>query len=407
MEDVKRSVSKIIEDVIKNKDYALKKYNIKFDSNFRADYRVSREEIEDAYEKIAPELLEDIKKAAKNIESFASAQKETQKELHDFEVTKGVYLGHKIIPIDSCCCYVPGGNYPLYSSALMLIIPAKVAGVKRIATCSPTIKGSSNIHPFTLVAMDIAGADEIYATGGPHSIAAFAYGTDNIRSVDLIVGPGNKYVAEAKRQCYGKVGIDFVAGPSEILIIADESASADYIAADILAQCEHDINASAVLVTISKKLAENVEKEVENQLSLLPTFETASQAWKQNGEIIITEDIESAIAIANKKAPEHLEIHIKEEDRYHIEKLTNYGALFIGENSAEVFGDYASGSNHTLPTSQASRYTGGVSVLTFTKMLTYQRIEDEGLKSIAKICKNMAENEGLYAHARAAEYRLK
>lgn len=406
MENVKLSVSKIIEDVIENKDYALKKYNIQFDSNFRADYRVTEKEIKEAYNKISPELLEDIKKAAKNIENFARAQKETQKELNDFEVAKGVYLGHKIVPVNSCCCYVPGGNYPLYSSALMLIIPARVAGVKRIVACSPTIKGSPNIHPFTLVAMDIAGADEMYATGGAHTIAAFAYGTESLAPVDLIVGPGNKYVAEAKRQCYGKVGIDFVAGPSEVLIIADESGKANYIAADILAQCEHDINSKAVLITTSDKLAKEVELEVKIQLKTLSTSKTASEAWNQNGEIIVTKNIDKAIEMANRKAPEHLEVHLNKENLSEIEKLTNYGALFIGENSAEVFGDYASGSNHTLPTSQASRYTGGVYVGTFTKTLTYQRIEKEGIDSIANTCRNMAENEGLFAHAEAAKLRL-
>ena len=240
---VKEQVSAIIEDIKINKDEALKKYNLKFDNNDRSVIKVSKEEIEEAYKQVDEEFIQNLKVAAKNIENFAIAPKESFDNNFEKEIYPGVILGQKHIPVTSCLAYVPGGGYPLFSTALMLIIPAKVAGVKRVVACSPTMKSTPKINPKTLVAMDIAGADEIYATGGVQAIAAFTYGTESIKPVDIIVGPGNKYVTEAKRQCYGTVGIDFVAGPSEVLIIADETANPTYIAADVLAQCEHDLNA--------------------------------------------------------------------------------------------------------------------------------------------------------------------
>ena len=260
---VKEQVSSIIEDIKINKDEALKKYNLKFDNNDRDMIRVSKEEIEEAYKEVDDEFINNIKIAAKNIEKFAKLQKESFNNDFEKEIYPGVVLGQKHIPVSSCLAYVPGGGYPLFSTALMLIIPAKVAGVKRVVACSPTMKDVAKINPKTLVAMDIAGADEIYATGGVQAIASFTYGTESIKPVDIIVGPGNKYVTEAKRQCYGTVGIDFVAGPSEVLIIADETANATYIAADVLAQCEHDLNARGILITTSEKFANEVMKKVE------------------------------------------------------------------------------------------------------------------------------------------------
>lgn len=259
---VKEQVSSIIEDIKINKDEALKKYNLKFDNNDRDIIRVSKQEIEEAYKEVDDEFINNIKIAAKNIEKFAKLQKESFNNDFEKEIYPGVILGQKHIPVSSCLAYVPGGGYPLFSTALMLIIPAKVAGVKRVVACSPTMKDVAKINPKTLVAMDIAGADEIYATGGVQAIASFTYGTKSIKPVDIIVGPGNKYVTEAKRQCYGTVGIDFVAGPSEVLIIADETANATYIAADVLAQCEHDLNARGILITTSEKFANEVMKKV-------------------------------------------------------------------------------------------------------------------------------------------------
>ena len=367
---VKEQVSAIIEDIKINKDEALKKYNLKFDNNDRSVIKVSKEEIEEAYKQVDEEFIQNLKVAAKNIENFAIAQKESFDNNFEKEIYPGVILGQKHIPVTSCLAYVPGGGYPLFSTALMLIIPAKVAGVKRVVACSPTMKSTPKINPKTLVAMDIAGADEIYATGGVQAIAAFTYGTESIKPVDIIVGPGNKYVTEAKRQCYGTVGIDFVAGPSEVLIIADETANPTYIAADVLAQCEHDLNARGILVTTSEKFGLEVSQKVDEMLETLSTKNIAKPSWDNNGEIILVDSLEEAVQISNEYAPEHLEINVENNEGI-IEDLVNYGSLFIGEYSAEVFGDYVSGTNHTLPTLKASRYTGGVWVGTFIKTCTH------------------------------------
>ena len=293
-----------------------------------------------------------------------------------------------------------------FSTALMLIIPAKVAGVKRICACSPTMKNTNEINPKTLVAMDMAGVDEIYALGGVQAIGAFTYGTDSIKPVDIIVGPGNKYVTEAKRQCYGNVGIDFVAGPSEVLIIADETANSSYIAADVLAQCEHDYNARGILITTDKKLGEEVLKKVNDILVDLPTRDIAKSSWENNGEIIYVESLDEAVKLSNEIAPEHLEVVVKNSDEI-VDKLINYGSLFIGDLSAEVFGDYVSGTNHTLPTQKAARYTGGVWVGTFMKTCTTQRLSQRAVDLLAPVAHDLAIDEGLYAHANAAKIRMK
>ena len=402
---VKEQVSAIIEDIKINKDEALKKYNLKFDNNDRSVIKVSKEEIEEAYKQVDEEFIQNLKVAAKNIENFAMAQKESFDNNFEKEIYPGVILGQKHIPVTSCLAYVPGGGYPLFSTALMLIIPAKVAGVKRVVACSPTMKSTPKINPKTLVAMDIAGADEIYATGGVQAVAAFTYGTESIKSVDIIVGPGNKYVTEAKRQCYGTVGIDFVAGPSEVLIIADETANPTYIAADVLAQCEHDLNARGILVTTSEKFGLEVSQKVDEMLETLPTKNIAKPSWDNNGEIILVDSLEEAVQISNEYAPEHLEINVENNEGI-IEDLVNYGSLFIGEYSAEVFGDYVSGTNHTLPTLKASRYTGGVWVGTFIKTCTHQVLNKDAVKSLGPVAINMATEEGLHAHANAARVRV-
>ena len=469
--ETKNAVSEIIEDVLLRKDEALWEYTEKFDSSTRRKdglgLRVSAEEIEAAYKEVDQALIKDMAQAAMNILAFAEAQKMSLQEVHDFSPKKGIYLGHRIVPIDSCLCYVPGGNYPLYSTALMLIIPAKEAGVGRVIACSPVEKGTGRINPKTLVAMDIAGADEIYAIGGTQAIAAAAYGTESIAPVDLIVGPGNKYVSEAKRQCYGQVGIDFVAGPSEVLIIADGSGKPEIVAADLLAQAEHDVNAKSILVVVNEKTGgmgegnltgdtldkaltgDNTEKsfagcgqddkaqlfanavieEVEKALEGLETSDIARVSWENNGEVLIAESLDEAIEYSNQIAPEHLELNMvpetpdinevglsgeslggssySEKVEYLMNKLRNYGSLFIGQNTAEVFGDYASGPNHTLPTVRASRYTGGLYVGTFLKTLAYQYMTDEGSEEIAPVVRRLAEGEGLSAHALAAKLREK
>ena len=407
-EEDRRNLTKTVEEMIdyvrEQKDAALKEYNLKFDGCTRETLRVSKEEIQVAYTKLTAQEIEDLKAAAANIRAFSKAQKETVRPLENFSPAPGIFLGHRIIPVKSCCCYVPGGNYPLYSTALMLIIPAKTAGVERVAACSPVMKGTNEINPKTLVAMDIAGADEIYAVGGAQSIAAFSYGTEEIRPVDMIVGPGNRFVTEAKRQCYGQVGIDFVAGPSEVLVIADGSGTPEIVAADLLAQSEHDPNAKGILITTEESFGTAVMEAVERELAVLETAEIARKSWEVYGEVILVDSLEEAVCLANEYAPEHLELNIQKPEEVS-KQLYNYGSLFIGENTAEVFGDYASGTNHTLPTLLAARYTGGVWVGTFLKTCTYQSMTPEAAAELAPLVYRMAKGEGLMGHARAAEVR--
>lgn len=403
---LRETVRDMIETVVSRGDDALREYNSRFDGCERTSLQISREEIDAAYSKVSEEEINNMKIAASNIREFAKAQRRTVSELEDFSPMPGIMLGHRVIPVDSCCCYVPGGGYPLYSTALMLGIPAKVAGVRRVAACSPVMKGTDHIHPKTLVAMDIAGIDEIYATGGAQAVAAFSYGTDQIKPVDLIVGPGNSFVTEAKRQCYGKVGIDFLAGPSEVLVIADGSADPEIIAADLLAQSEHDREAKGILVTTDRELGLDVIKCVEKELETLATAEIASVSWADYGEVLLADSLDEAVSYANGYAPEHLEVNVAKADRDRVVgALRNYGSLFIGENTAEVFGDYASGTNHTLPTLGAARYTGGVWVGTFLKTCTYQHMTDEAMMDIAPVVTALADGEGLAGHAEAADIR--
>ena len=402
---LRNTVSDIIDRVCADGDQALREYSERFDGYVRDHFRVSREEIEAAYAQAEPSFIDDLKAAKANIEAFAKAQLASMSEVKDFSPQPGIFLGHRIIPVSSCCCYVPGGRYPLFSTALMLITPAKVAGVKRVAATAPVVHGSGSINYKTLIAMDLAGADEIYAVGGAQAIAAFSYGTEEIKPVDVIVGPGNQFVAEAKRQCYGQVGIDFIAGPSEVLVIADEEADPVVLAADLLAQCEHDPNAKAFLLTTSERLASETIKAVEAELADLPTADVARKSWDDYGEVVLLDDLEEAVSVCNEYAPEHLEVNIKDPDAV-VEKLVNYGSLFIGGNTAEAFGDYASGTNHTLPTVKAARYTGGVWVGTFLKVCTNQRMTPEASSAIAPLVDRMAKGEGLIAHAVAAEKRF-
>lgn len=409
-EEDRRNLTKTVEEMIdyvrEKKDIALKEYSLKFDGCTRETLRVSKEEIQEAYSQLTAQEIEDLKAAAANIRAFAKAQKETVRPLEKFSPVQGIFLGHRIIPVKSCCCYVPGGNYPLYSTALMLIIPAKTAGVERVTACSPVMKGTNRINPKTLVAMDIAGADEIYAVGGAQSIAAFSYGTQEIKPVDMIVGPGNHFVTEAKRQCYGQVGIDFVAGPSEVLIIADGSGTPEIVAADLLAQSEHDPNAKGILITTEEEFGKEVIEAVEKELLELETREIARKSWEVYGEVIFVNSLEEAVQLANEYAPEHLELNLRNPEEVS-EMLYNYGSLFMGENTAEVFGDYASGTNHTLPTLRAARYTGGVWVGTFLKTCTYQHMTKDAMQNLAPLVSRMARGEGLMGHAQAAEVRMK
>ncbi|MEL7564444.1 MAG: histidinol dehydrogenase [Dehalobacterium sp.] len=403
---LKEAVSDIIRNVRQKGDQALIDYNTRFESNNRKNLKVTPEEIKAAYQNVDNKLIEDMNIAARNIKRFAEKQKGTIRDLEETEITDGVFLSHRVIPIESCCCYVPGGLHPLFSTALMLAIPAKVAGVNRISACAPAMRGTDKIHPATLIALDISGVDEIYVVGGAHAIAAFAYGTQQIKPVNIVVGPGNQYVTEAKRQCYGQVGIDFLAGPSEVLVIADDSADSEVIACDLLAQSEHDPKASGILITTSKALAYQVMKSVEKQLNTLETADVARRSWERYGTIIIANSLEEACIISNQYAPEHLEIQTKDNGRLK-GLLTNYGSLFEGEYAAEVFGDYVAGTNHTLPTLGVSRYSGGLYVGTFLKTCTSQRLTKKGIRNIGEVAERMARAEGLYAHGNAAAVRNK
>ena len=302
------------------------------------------------------------------------------------------------MPINSVGCYIPGGNYPLPSSAIMTIVPAKVANVKNVIAVSP------KIQPITIAACSLAGADKIFRIGGVQAIAGLAYGTESLPKVDKIVGPGNKFVTSAKKQVFGECGIDFLAGPSEVLIIADETANPDFVAADMLAQCEHDKDARAYLVCYSEDFAISVKNKAEEYLKTLPTKTIATEAFEKSIAVIVN-NLDEAIELSEKRAPEHLELCIKNA-KDHIEDFKNYGSLFIGNYSAEVFGDYVSGTNHTLPTNQVARYSGGLSVFDYVKIQTYQIIDKNAIEDIAHNASILAENEGLFAHKLAADIRI-
>ncbi|PIP24101.1 MAG: histidinol dehydrogenase [Candidatus Nealsonbacteria bacterium CG02_land_8_20_14_3_00_37_10] len=390
-------VKKIIEDVKKNGDKAVRKYTEIFDKIKIKNFKVNKRDIAEAYKKVDKETIKAIKSAARNIREFAGAQ---FKNFKDFEYTKnGITVGQKIIPIEKIGVYVPGGNYPLPSTALMCIIPAKVAGVKEVIVCSPKIK------PVTIVSANLAGADKIFNVGGVQAIAAMAYGTKTIPKVDKVVGPGNIYVTQAKKEIFGDCGIDLLAGPTEILLIADRSSNPKFIAADLLAQAEHDINTKIIFVTDSKELIKNVNNEIKFQIKKLETKKIIKEAFKKK-KVIFVKNLKGAVKIANEVAPEHLALQVKNPRRY-LNQLKNYGSLFLGEYSAVAFGDYCSGTNHVLPTDKTSRYTGGLSVKDFLKIQTYQLIDKKGAKNLAKIATKFASLEGLDGHKKSAEIRFK
>jgi len=400
---VEETVKGIIDQVKTRGDQALFDLTQKFDGLELKQISVNEEEIKEAYNCIDRETLHAVKKAAGHLEEFSRKQLSSLQPL-EYEKMSGVILGHRLIPLSRAGCYVPSGRYPLPSSALMSIIPAKVAGVGRVMACSPPSKEYGTIHPLVLVAMDIAGADEIYAMGGAQAIAAYCMGTETVPAADMVAGPGNKYVAEAKRQLSGKVGIDLLAGPSEVLIIADKTADKQKVAVDLLAKCEHDPDAVAVLVTTSQQLGEEVKEEINRELPRLSTAEVARESWEQNGEIVLCRDFQEAVALANQRAPEHLQLMTGDDDKI-ADRLTNYGSLFIGEYAPVAFGDYCSGTNHILPTGKSARYTGGLWVGSFIKVLSYQKVSAQGAESLSEICSHLAEKEGLYGHKRSSDLR--
>lgn len=390
------SVNDIINAVRKDGDNAVRKYAKKFGDGDLSAFKLTEDEIKEAIKQVDEKTIETIKFAVKNVKEFAKAQLSSLKEL-EVEVN-GNILGHKIIPIESVGCYIPGGNYPLPSSAIMTVVPAKVAGVKRVVAMSP------KIQPVTVAAAYYAGADEIYRIGGVQAIAAMAYGTESIQKVNKIVGPGNKFVTSAKKQVYGECGIDFLAGPSEVLIIADETAKPEFVAADILAQCEHDKDARAFLICFSNEFAQKVDEKAKEYLKNLQTREIAEQSYNKSFAVVVRY-LDEAVALSNKKAPEHLELCLENAENL-INKFNNYGSLFIGNYSAEVFGDYVSGTNHTLPTNQVAKYSGGLSVFDYIKIQTYQIIREKSIKETAINASYLAEKEGLYAHKLAADVRI-
>jgi histidinol dehydrogenase len=388
-------VSDIIKKVKTHGDQALISISSEFGETIEA-IELSETEKAQCLDRISSDIIDTLKKTIKNVRQFAHRQLDSLQKL---EYTyKGSTLGHKLVPLERVGAYVPGGNYPLPSSAIMTAVPAKEAGVKEVIMCSP------RIQDVTVVAALLSGVDRIFRVGGAQAIAAMAYGTETIPPVDKIVGPGNKYVTQAKKEVYGKCGIDFLAGPSEIMIIADESANKSYLAADLLSQAEHDVDASSVLITYNEKFAESVIKELTVQLENLETKEIASKAL-DNSFVIIVDSLDQAVEIANKKAPEHLQLCFDNAYRF-INAFVNYGSLFVGNYSAEVFGDYCSGTNHVLPTNGVSRYSGGLSVFDFMKIQTYQIISEEAARNtLIPVAAHLAEIEGLIAHKKAALIR--
>lgn len=398
-------VSGIISNVRLHGDQELIKLAEQFDHVSLESVKVNEETISEAYKKVEPKTLDALKFAAKNIRFYAENQYQCLKAMGGCNPVPGVTLGHRLIPVERCGAYIPGGRYPLPSSALMSILTAKIAGVKSVAACCPPARDYGTIHPAVLVAMDIAGADEIYAIGGAQAIAALAYGTETIPKVNMIVGPGNRFVTEAKRQVLGDVGIDSFAGPSEVLILADEASNPNFVAIDLLAQAEHDPNTKTILVCTDRKMIEAVQQSLEKYSDELSTNRIASQSWKDNGQIILADHLEEAIAIANEIAPEHLEVQTRNAKKVST-KLINFGSLFIGANAPVAFGDYVSGTNHILPTMGTAKYSNGVWVGTFIKTSFYQEITEEGCLNLSKACMQLAKVEGLHAHGKSVSVRL-
>ena len=378
-------------------------YSEKFDGWSPESFRISRDEINAAKSRLSPGMVEDIDFCQKQIRNFATEQ---MKRLQDFEVETmpGVFLGQKIIPVESSGSYVPGGRYPMLASAHMTVITPVVAGVSRVVSCSPPVKGEG-MYPATLYSMAAAGANEIYCMGGVHALAALACGMEGLKPVDMVVGAGNKYVAEAKRQLFGDVGIDLLAGPTEILVIADDHADPLIVAADILGQAEHDPNARQCLIALSTAMAEKTMVELEKQLKVLPTRDIAEVAWRDNGEVIVADSREEALELSDEWAPEHLEVQT-EDWRYYLENCRNYGSMFCGEETTVAYGDKTIGTNHVLPTMKAARYTGGLSVGKFVKTVTYQYADKEASYKIAEVCERACNYENMLGHGISCKVRV-
>ncbi len=401
---VRAIVEATLADIEKRGDEAVRELSIKFDGWDRTDYRLTDKEIRECISELPARAIDDIKFAQEQVRNFAEQQKAALRDI-EVETLPGVILGHKNIPVNSVGCYVPGGKYPMVASAHMSVVTAKVAGVPRIITCAPPYQGKPAAA--IVAAQHLAGADVIYSLGGIQAVGAMALGTQTIEPVDMLVGPGNAFVAEAKRQLYGRVGIDLFAGPTETLVIADESVDAEMCATDLLGQAEHGPTSPAVLLTTSEKLARETMAEVERLLSILPTGEIARKAWQDYGEVIVCEDDDEMVVEANRLAFEHVQVMTKDPD-FFLKKLTNYGALFLGPRTNVAYGDKVIGTNHTLPTKKAARYTGGLWVGEFLKTCTYQKVlTDEASAMVGEYCSRLCMLEGFVGHAEQANIRVR
>ena len=400
---VTESVSEILAEVRRNGDEAIREFTREFDGVDRDSIRVTDDELAAAREALATEDREAIEETIANVRAFHDEQRE-HIEGFEREFREGITLGQRVLPVERAGVYVPGGRYPLVASPAMTIVPAVVAGVDRIVACAPP-QDDGSVQPAQLYAMDQAGADEIYCIGGAQAIAAMAYGTRSVPAVNVVTGPGNVYTTEAKRQVFGHVGVDFLAGPTEVLILADETADPALVATDLLAQAEHDTESRVVLVTTDEELARETIDEVDVQLEELSADEPARTCWEERGEVIVADDRDAAVDVANEYAMEHLQV-MSDEPRAYVDALHNYGSLFLGHHSPVVFGDKAVGTNHCLPTLEVATYTGGIWVGTYLKTLTHQQLTPEGAASIAPHAAKICELEGTEAHRLSAEKRF-
>lgn len=401
---VRQTVEGILSDITARGDDAVREYSKKFDNWDPKEFTLSNDDISDAVKKLSNRELEDIKFAQTQVKNFAQIQRDSMLDV-EVETLPGVVLGHKHIPVNAVGCYIPGGKYPLIASAHMSVLTAKVAGVPRVVSTAPPYQGEP--HPAIVAAMHLAGADQILVLGGVQAVAAMAIGTNSIAPVDMIVGPGNMFVAEAKRQLYGKVGIDLFAGPTETLIIADESVDGEMCAVDLLGQAEHGPTSPAVLLTNSERLARDTIAEVEKQLLKLPTANIAKQSWEEFGEVIVCDSIEEMIQVADEIASEHVQVMTSDPDIF-LSRMTNYGALFLGPRTNVSFGDKVIGTNHTLPTNKNARYTGGLWVGKFLKTCTYQKVlTDEASAMIGAYCSRLCHMENFAGHGEQANLRVR
>ena len=402
---VRDVVEATLADIEARGDAAVRELSVKFDGWDREDYRLSQAEIDACIDSLTPQDIKDIDFAQAQVRNFAQIQRDSMKDV-EVETLPGVVLGHRNIPINAAGCYVPGGKYPLLASAHMSVITAKVAGVPRVITCAPPFEGKP--ARAIVAAQAMAGADAIYALGGIQAIGAMALGTESIEPVDMLVGPGNAFVAEAKRQLFGRVGIDLFAGPTETLVIADEiGADAELCATDLLGQAEHGPDSPAVLLTTSEKLARETMAEIERLLQVLPTRDHARKAWEAYGEVIVAEDDVEMVRIADEIASEHVQVMTRDPD-YFLEHMTNYGALFLGARTNVAYGDKVIGTNHTLPTRKAARYTGGLWVGKFLKTCTYQKVTTDAASAmIGEYCSRLCALEGFAGHGEQANVRVR